>query len=152
MRVLITGMSGVGKSTVLRHLDEEAIKIELDEDDWMVWSEEYQEEVIDIERLIKLFESNPENNIFISGTAINQGKIYPNLDAVITLTAPLDVMKSRIISRTENPFGKSEAEWAKIVADKQEFEAQIIAGSDLVINTDQPIEVTIQEIHHFFNR
>ncbi|MBG9987575.1 AAA family ATPase [Aerococcaceae bacterium DSM 111176] len=151
MKVLITGMSGVGKSTVLRHLDEVAIKVELDEEDWMVWSEEYQEEVINIERLIELFESNPDRDIFLSGTAINQGKIYPYLDAVITLTAPLEIMKSRIQSRTDNPFGKSETEWAKIVADKEEFEARIISGSDLVINTDQPIAATIQEIIQFLN-
>lgn len=144
MRVLITGMSGVGKSTILKHLDTEVIKIDLDNDDWMIWDEEYQERVIDVSKLIKLFEVNPERNIFLIGTAINQGKIYSYLDGVITLTAPLDVMKTRIQSRTDNPFGKSEAEWAKIVADKQEFEDRIISGSDLVINTDQPIEVTIQ--------
>lgn len=149
MRVLITGMSGVGKSTILKHLDAEAIKIDLDNDGWMIWDEEYQERVIDVSKLIKLFEANPERNIFLSGTAINQEKIYSYLDGVITLTAPLDVMKTRIQSRTDNPFGKSEAEWEQIVTDKQEFEDRIISVSDLVINTDQPIVDTIREIHHF---
>lgn len=151
MKILFTGMSGGGKSTVLGMLDPTAIKLDLDDDNWMIWDDDYHERIIDKQKILYFFEENASRDIYLSGTAMNQKVIYPYLDAVVTLTAPLNVMKVRIQNRDNNRYGKSEVEWDKIKSDKEYFESRIIASSDFVISTDKPINVVIQEINRFLD-
>lgn len=148
--VLLTGMSGTGKSTLLKHLkDDGNVTVDLDYGGWLIYHDDSGEYILDVARVIELIRSRSEENIFLAGTAVNQGQIYPYLDAVVTLTAPLHVMKERIMQRTDNPFGRSDSEWRKIVQDKEDFEALIIKGSDLTIDTTQPFPDTIDEIYRY---
>lgn len=56
-------------------------------------------------------------------------------------------MKERIQNRENNPFGKTEDEWSKIVSDKVTFEEQIFKSSDYVISTDKPLQDILKEIY-----
>lgn len=143
VKVLLTGMSGVGKTTILDHLNQDGhLTIDLDYDGWIFF-----DGTMDVQRILDYINHNRNKSIFLAGTAINQKEIYPYLDFVITLTAPLEVMKERIQARENNSFGKSEEEWAKVVDDKIHFEARIIQSSDLTISTDKSIHDVMKEIH-----
>jgi len=151
-RVLITGMSGTGKSTLLAALRiEDNIVVDLDYDDWIVYNEAYGERTMDIPRLLRLFEDQQGKDIFLAGCAVNQGSLYPYLTAVIVLTALLSVMHRRIQKRTDHDFGKSPAEWEQIVRDKEEIEPLLIRGSHLVCDTDKDISLVVRDIREYLN-
>lgn len=152
VNVLVTGMSGVGKSSVLKEIsDSDNITVDLDYGDWMYIDPSADDFKLDTNRIVNFIQTTLHKNIFFAGTAINQGGIYPYLDFVITLTAPLEIMKERINKRTDNSFGKSEYEWEKIVSDKENFESLIVKSSDLAICTDKPISDVVKEIYDFIN-
>lgn len=135
MRILLTGMSGVGKSSLLRALKTpENLTVDLD-DGWIAYSEVYGERAIDIARVRRLLNENPGREILLAGTAINQAELVPELDGVVVLTAPLEVMRERILRRTDNPFGKSAEEWAQIERDTAEVEPLLIRSATMALDT-----------------
>lgn len=148
LKVLLTGMSGVGKSTVLKQLNEKGcLTLDLDLDGWIYYDVKEADYLMDITKIINFITLNEEEIVFLAGTAINQKEIYPYLGCVITLTAPIEVMKERIQNREDNPFGKTEIEWSKTVNDKETFEAQIIKSSNYTVSTDKPIQDVLDEIY-----
>ena len=145
-RVLLTGMSGTGKSTLLKALQTaDNIIVDLDDGGWIIHDDALDEGCIDVDRVLRLFERFPDRDIFLAGTAINQGRLYPYV-TVVTLTAPLSVMRQRILERQNNPFGKQPEEWAQIVRDKEEIEPLLISSSQLVIDTTRSMTETAEEI------
>lgn len=149
-RVLLTGMSGTGKSTLLAALKtEENITVDLDYDGWIFCNPSDGERLIDIDRVLRLFESHPDKDIFIAGCTANQGMLRPYLTAIITLTAPLPIMRRRILCRTDNPYGRSPEEWSEIVRNQAEIEPLLIQKSHLVCDTDRDLPQILDEIHHF---
>ena len=119
--VLVTGMSGVGKSTALTELTQRGyVTVDTDEGPWIEvvdgephWRESLIEELLDKPR---------DRPLFIQGTVANQGRFYDQLDAIVLLSAPLDVVLDRLERRTNNPFGKTTAQRLQILADIAEVE------------------------------
>ena len=152
-RVLFTGMSGTGKSTMLAALKTpDNITVDLDYGGWILPGPAYGEPVFDIPRLLRLFTAHPTQDIFLAGTAANQAQLYPHLTAAITLTAPLSVMRQRVMTRRDNPFGQWPEEWAQIVRDKAEIEPLLIQGSDYVCSTDRDWDTVVQDVQHFLQK
>ena len=52
----------------------------------------------------------------------NQSKFYDRFDAVVLLSAPVDVIRDRIARRTTNSYGKSRVERAMILDDLAKVE------------------------------
>jgi shikimate kinase len=117
-RVLLTGMSGTGKSTVINELGARGYKaVDTDyhglselvaapeEDltglgpgkDW-VWRED---------RIQVLLSTDDADVLFVSGCSPNQGKFYPQFDHIVLLTAPAAVIVERLANRTTNPYGNT---------------------------------------------
>ncbi|MEG0255941.1 AAA family ATPase [Vagococcus sp.] len=148
VKVLLTGMSGVGKSTTLKQICQNYEHvIDLDYDGWIFMDEENNELKIDTNRIVDYLLQNKAKDIFLAGTAINQREMYPYLDFVITLTAPLEVMHERVLTRNNKSFGKSSEEWQKIISDKNNFEPLIIKGSDFVVSTDSAPADVVKNIY-----
>lgn len=148
VKVLLTGMSGVGKSTILDYLKLDGHQtIDLDYDEWINYDDVMNDYVLDTKRMITYMEQNNHRNVFLAVTTSNQKEIYSYLDYVIVLTAPVKIMKDRIQTR-DNSFGKSEAEWNKIKSDKELFEPLIIQSSDFTISTDKAISEVLSELYH----
>ena len=140
-RVLLTGMSGVGKSAVLGRLSLEGfLCVDLD-DGWM--RDVDGEPMIDLRKVRSFMQAHPNDPIVFAGCAMNQREL--GVDCTVLLTAPAQVMRERIAQR-ENPFGKDDATWEKILADKAEFEPMLRAVCDVVIDTQQPLEETVAQI------
>ena len=52
---------------------------------------------------------------FLGGCAENMRKFLPQLDHVILLSAPADVIVERLRTRTNNPYGKHPDEIARVL-------------------------------------
>ena len=103
----MTGMSGTGKSTALHELRRRGFEvIDTDEPGWTEWRDEDGGYVWREERIAELLSGDRTATLYVAGTVSNQGRFYPRFDAVVLLTAPADVLLSRIESRTTNDYGK----------------------------------------------
>ncbi|WP_390586105.1 AAA family ATPase [Paenibacillus illinoisensis] len=87
--ILITGMSGTGKSTALAELARKGYRVV--DTDYGEWSEHTDSTgwLWNEERITALLTGHNEGALFISGTVSNQGKFYPLFDAIVLLSAPL---------------------------------------------------------------
>ena len=120
---LITGMSGVGKTTVLGELSRRGYRtVDTDYDGWVLPNGTWDEP-----RLSALLAS--ESSVAISGTVENQGLFYDRFDAVVLLSAPVEVLLQRVTTRTNNPYGISEADQSQIRQHVLEVEPLLRAGA-----------------------
>nr|WP_231747363.1 AAA family ATPase [Auraticoccus cholistanensis] len=136
--MLVTGMSGVGKSTVLRELGLRGLEVvDTDDPGWI--------EVVDGEplwrlpRVTSLLDRPRDRPVVVQGTVANQGALYHRFDAVVLLTAPRAVVLQRIRSRTTNSYGKAPAELARIEQDLRDVEPLLRAGATHVVDTSAPL-------------
>ena len=134
-------MSGTGKSTVLAELSRHGYDVvETDEPEWMEWSNEDGGYVWREDRVAELLARGREGPLFVSGTVSNQGRFYPDFDAVVLLSAPLDVLLRRAEHRTTNDFGKTPAERERIISDFAAFEHRLRATCTHELDATQPID------------
>jgi len=146
-RVLVTGMSGTGKSTALAELAQRGFRVvETDREPWSEWSETdggyvWREELIE-----ELLAGEDGPTLYVSGAVSNQGRFYPRFDAVVLLSAPLDVLLHRIDHRTTNGYGKSAAERAQIVQNHAEVEPLLRATCTHEIDATQPVDAVVSQL------
>lgn len=143
--ILITGMSGTGKTTILEELARRGHRtVETDDPGWIVetWLPEIRamERLWIPERIEALLDGHADGHVFIQGTVRNQRAFYPRFDAVVLLSAPLETMLERIESRTNNPFGKNEEERYRIVEDRATIEPLLRASATHEIDTSIPVD------------
>jgi shikimate kinase len=114
-RILLTGMSGTGKSSVIAALRARGYPaVDMDEPGWSeytpdgdwIWRED---------RVRELLEQEQEEVLFLSGCATNQGQFYPHFDAIVLLSAPAAVLIERLTTRTNNPYGKRPEELTEVL-------------------------------------
>ena len=114
MRVLIIGMSGTGKSTVVQAVGERGRRaVDTDSDRWSHWVEESDgsaDWVWREEEMTTLLTEHRHGKLFVSGCKTNQPKFYPLFDHVVLLSAPAQLLLARIANRTTNPYGKAPEE------------------------------------------
>ena len=156
-RVLLTGMSGTGKSTVIEELaargykavdtDEgglsELVTVPLDEPtgldpgyDW-VWRED---------RIHDLLATEDADLLFLSGCAPNQGTFYRWFDHVILLAAPAHVIGERLTTRTNNPYGKRPEEIARALQMQETIEPLLRQGASHEIDTNAPLDQVVARV------
>lgn len=141
--LLVTGMSGTGKSAVLQALAARGHHV-VDTDD-PGWSTDARTPDGDVERLwvgakiAAMLDEQVAGHRFISGCVRNQGSFYGRFDAVVLLSAPLPVLLERVDSRTSNSFGKVEHERTRILRDHAEIEPLLRATATVEIRTDRPL-------------
>jgi dephospho-CoA kinase len=140
-------MSGTGKSTVLAELRRRGYDVvDTDEPGWRQWSDEDGGYVWREERVAELLARDREGPLFVSGAVSNQGRFYPDFDAVVLLSAPLEVLLDRIEGRTANDFGKTPEEREQIISDVAEFEPRMRATCTHELDATQPIEDIVAEL------
>ena len=138
--VLVTGMSGTGKSTALAQLGRRGHRVvDTDDPGWIVpgGASRGSEPMWDLDRIRALVDGHRSGWLFVSGCVANQGAVYDRFDAVVLLSAPLDVILARVVHRA-NPFGSRSQERANIARDVAEFEPLLRAGADQEIVTTAP--------------
>lgn len=134
-------MSGTGKSTVLAELCRRGYDVvETDEPEWMEWSDEDGGYVWREDRVAERLAREAEAPLFVSGTVSNQGRFYPDFDAVVLLSAPIEVLLGRIEHRTTNDFGKTPGERDRIISDFAAFEHRLRATCTHELDATQSID------------
>lgn len=140
--ILVTGMSGVGKSTALAELARRGYAT-VDTDDGP-WIELIGGEPLWREPLIAALLNRPRRRpLFVQGTVANQGRFYDRFNAIVLLTAPADVVLDRIERRTNNPFGKTAQERSRILADIAETEPLLRQSATHEIDTARPLSEVV---------
>ena len=136
--ILVTGMSGTGKSTVLAELARRGHRVvDTDHGDWIERVE--SEPMWRADRMHALLATPAEGTLFVSGCVANQGAFYPQFAAIVLLSVPVDVLVDRLHTRRTNDFGKTDAERAKVLDDLRVFEPLIRAGATDEIVTTRPV-------------
>ena len=136
-------MSGTGKSSALAELRRRGHRVV--DTDYGGWIEHLQSEPLwNEERMDALLASN--GALFVSGCVANQGRFYPRFDAVVLLTAPLEVIMSRVAARDTNDYGKAEAERELIASDLAQFEPLLRRRATVEIDTSKQLEEVADEL------
>lgn len=144
-RVLLTGMSGTGKSTVIGELASRGYKaIDTDYNGLMVWTG--TEWLWHEDRIQRLLSTDDAEVLFISGCTRNQATFYPQLDHVILLSVPDRVIVERLATRTTNDYGKDPQELAEVLRYQQTVEPMLRAGASLEVDTSAPLDQVIATI------
>ena len=137
-KVLVTGMSGTGKSAALQVLGERGHQVvDTDTSHWSHWvtSPDGSPDWIWREDAIEgLLAGHRHGHLFVAGCKTNQGRLYPLFDQVALLTAPADIILARIAARDTNPYGKHPRERALILQHLAEVEPRLRASATAVID------------------
>jgi dephospho-CoA kinase len=151
-RVLITGISGTGKSTALAELARRGHRVV--DADLSAWSIEEvgspdgsgAEQLWREEAMNAVLAQHVTGWLFVAGCASNQGLFYDSFDAVVLLSVPREVMLQRIATRSTNPFGKRAHEQQRILADLEAVEPLLRATSTVEIVTTIPVAEVVDAL------
>lgn len=145
-RILLTGMSGTGKSTVISELAARGYRaIDLDQPGWSehapdgdwVWCEK---------RVRDLLSHEDGDVLFVSGCAENQVKFYPQLDEIVLLSAPAVVLIERLMTRTNNSYGKHPDELNAILGYLETVEPRLRQGAGHEIDASAPLNQVVETV------
>jgi shikimate kinase len=136
VRVLITGISGAGKSALLRELARRGYRtVDTDYGDY--------HETVDGEQLWRedriaalLADDGP---FFVEGTTRNQVVFYPLFDHIVLLSAPADVLVGRLRTRATNPYGKDPAQVEETLGYLETVEPLLRETATLEVVTTVPV-------------
>jgi hypothetical protein len=154
-KVLVTGMSGTGKSSALAMLARRGYRtVETDDPDWREYrayasppDEMHQGEWLWIEdKISDLLGSESARSLFVAGCVPNQGRFYDRFDAVVLMSAPAEVILRRVEQRTTNPYGKIAVERAMILTDLEEVEPLLRAGCTHELDASRPLVDVVNDL------
>jgi dephospho-CoA kinase len=154
-RVLVTGMSGTGKSTLIAELAARGYKaLDADLDDWSEWQPAADGSGVvgemDLvwreDRIHSLLSSEDAELLFFCGCASNQVKFYARFDHIILLSAPAPLIVERLATRTTNIYGKRPDEVARTLALKHTIEPRLRSVADLEVDTSAPLDQVLATV------
>lgn len=163
MKVLVTGVAGTGKSTILNALNKlEYTTVELDAhrawcdiktDQFMEadftppsGAANYYVRTVDTSFLDKLPKSYSANPIFICGNYDNIESLFPHMDMIFLLTTEWDILVQRYENRS-NSYGSKSKDRKKILRLMEQQNSSALKAGAIVIDTShQPIGTTVSQI------
>lgn len=137
-RVLLTGMSGTGKTSVIEALAALGYKAVDTDDGWCEplpdgrqrWREDAIGELLDTE---------DADVLFVAGCEENQARFRSRFDLIILLSAPAETLVERLASRTTNPYGKGPGELSRVLDDLRLIEPLLRRAADHEIPATMPL-------------
>jgi dephospho-CoA kinase len=149
-KVLVTGMSGTGKSTALRRLSQRGHRVvDTDTDEWSYWirlPDGSADWIWREDAITDLLANHQHGHLFVAGCKTNQGKFYPHFDHVARLSAPADILLARITARNNNRYGKRPEDRALILHHLAEVEPRLRATATIEIDASAPISQVVRQL------
>jgi dephospho-CoA kinase len=144
-RVLLTGMSATGKSSVVGELVARGYKAVDTDDGWCEplpdGRQQWREAAIGT-----LLDTEDADILFVAGCEENQVRFHPRFDQIILLSAPIETMLERLATRTTNPFGKSADERQRVIADTAAVEPLLRGVATHEVVTTAPLDEVVTTI------
>jgi dephospho-CoA kinase len=156
-RILLTGLSGTGKSTLIIALAARGYAaVDADSEAFSMWAEPTtaaeafgppveagRDWVWREDRIEDLLSAQDTDVLFLAGCAENMGKFLPQFDQVVLLSAPADVLRERLRTRTTNAYGKHPDEAARVLSQLDTVEPRLRRVAGLEIDTSAPLEEVV---------
>jgi shikimate kinase len=146
-RVLLTGMSGAGKSSVIRELAALGYKAIDTDDGWCEYlpggRQRWREDAI-----AGLMDTEDADVLFIAGCEENQVRFHSRFDLIILLSAPARTLIERLAARTGNPYGKAPGDMDRILGDLAAVEPLLRKAADHEIRTTIPLTDVVARVLH----
>jgi dephospho-CoA kinase len=159
-RILVTGMSGTGKSSVIGALAARGYwAIDADSDEYSEWAESDSDAGVGAatvepgrdwiwreDRVQALLSREDADLLFLGGCADNMGAFLPRFDRVVLLSAPAEVIITRLATRTTNAYGKRPEEVARALSLIETVEPLLrrVAGHE--IDTRAPLDDVVATV------
>jgi len=165
VKILITGTSGTGKSTVAAVLREQGFDaIETDYDQRIAYWENKSSghpEVMpspypqdwysthdwkwDVGVLRDVLAMSPRIT-FVCDDSLNKAEAFTLFDRLVVLKVDDDTLTARLQSRTNNPFGKSRDELQWVLDQSAAIVQELALAGATVINASRPIDQVVDDI------
>jgi dephospho-CoA kinase len=144
-RVLLTGMSGTGKSSIVRALADRGYKAVDTDDGWCQtlpdgrqrWREDAPADLLATE---------DTDVLFVAGCEENQVQFHALFDHIILLSAPAEALIERLKVRASNPYGKAPEELSRFLDDLQNVEPLLRQAADHEVRTTMPLSDVVMAI------
>lgn len=144
-RVLLTGMSGTGKSSVIAALAALGYKAIDTDDGWCEplpdGRQRWREDAI-----TALLDTEDADVVFIAGCEENQVSFHSRFDLIILLSAPAQTMAERLAARTGNPYGKARGDMDRILSDLAAVEPLLRKAAHHEIQTTIPLADVVSKV------
>ena len=153
-RILLMGMSGTGKSTIIGALAARGYKaVDADCDEFSEWVETIGDTGTGVptvevgrdwvwreDRIQALLSTEDAEVLFLGGCAENMRKFLPQFDHIVLLSAPADVIVERLRTRTNNPYGKHPDEVARVLGLVEQVEPLLRRAAGHEIDTSARLD------------
>jgi RNase adaptor protein for sRNA GlmZ degradation len=138
-------MSGTGKSSALAGLAALGHRtVDTDTDQWSRWAAEdwvWREDAI-----TELLTGHRDGALFVAGCKTNQGRFYPLFDHIVLLSAPAEVLLTRVATRTANPYGTRPEQRAEILANREAVEPLLRATATHELDATAPLVDVVRQL------
>ena len=144
-RVLLTGMSATGKTSVVRELVARGYKAVDTDDGWCDLlpdgRQQWREEAIG-----DLLDTEDADVLFVAGCEEIQVRVPPAVDEIILLSASVETMLERLATRTIDPFGKAAEERQRVIDDTAAVEPLLRRVADHEVVTTAPLAEVVATV------
>lgn len=160
----VAGISGTGKSTIVRELDR-AGELAWDGDDFSLWRDRQTGEAVGspasgrpdgwlarhawvIDPVsVRSCRKIAEGRIgYLAGGCENEPEVWDLFDTVVYLVADDDTIRRRLAARTENDFGKTDEELAMVLGWNAVLEARYRSAGAVIVDAGQPLVWVIDAV------